>query len=333
MAYVTREGLDWAIKELKTWSETAPKRPAKTIGRLFVLKLLGVTTNPPPNPFTTAHFRNVCRRLLQVVFADDQTASFSSEPLYFSPLTCTYPSASGKSDYAVGTMWTRLQTWQQDGIVVPEPPGQKARAIKFTDRYVDVLADQMKGVRLPVEPLAMFFYRRPTDSELSVAAINSVQGLADQFLTDFSLTGDVQARLLVATPPPANINALGAAEMSRKDVIEVLASLIPITISSTEEDTPEEPADTKLATVAWSNVPNPYVDPCGLIGMEVPFRKAQTALQAGKHIVLIGPPGTGKTELAACLCSSLAVPYDIVTFPRSLRTLALRRKCSISFQG
>ena len=29
--------------------------------------------------------------------------------------------------------------------------------------------------------------------------------------------------------------------------------------------------------------------------------------------MLIGPPGTGKTELAACLCSSLAVPYDIVT--------------------
>src|SRR5438270_3853911 len=105
MAYVTREGLDWAIKELRTWTGTAPKRPAKTIGRLFVLKLLGVTTNAPATPFTTADFREACRRLLQVVFADDDTASFSSDPLYFNPLTCKYQNASGTSDYAVGTMW------------------------------------------------------------------------------------------------------------------------------------------------------------------------------------------------------------------------------------
>src|SRR4051794_26820477 len=164
MAHGTPEGLDWAIKALAPWAATAPKRPAKTIGRLFVLKLLGVTTDPPAAPLATADFRDACRRLLQVVFADDDTASFSSEPLYFIPTTCKYQIASGTSDYAVGTMWTRLQTWQKDGVAsFTEPPGQKARAIRFSDQHVDVLADQMKGVRMPVEPLALFFYRRPSD--------------------------------------------------------------------------------------------------------------------------------------------------------------------------
>jgi 5-methylcytosine-specific restriction protein B len=314
MAYVTQAGLSWAIEQLRTWTATAPKRPTQNIVRLFVLKLLGVTTDPPAAPFTTANFRSACSRLMQVVFADDETSSFSGDPLYFNPLTCLYPSASGKSDYAVGTMWTRLQTWQKDGVTAfPEPPGQKARAIRFTANYVDALANQMKDVRIPTEPLALFFYRRPSDLGLSVDDVNSVEQLTARFLGDFSLTGDVQDRLLAPMPPPAALEVMGPNELSRTNVIELLTSLIPITISSTEEDTPEPAASTGLATIAWANVPNPYVDPCGLIGLEAPFRRAVTALQAGKNIVLIGAPGTGKTELAACICSSLAVPYDIVT--------------------
>jgi len=37
------------------------------------------------------------------------------------------------------------------------------------------------------------------------------------------------------------------------------------------------------------------------------------ALESGKHVILIGPPGTGKTELAECLCGDVGVNYTPAT--------------------
>lgn len=41
--------------------------------------------------------------------------------------------------------------------------------------------------------------------------------------------------------------------------------------------------------------------------------QALSALRAGKHVIFLGPPGTGKTELARCICESLKVPHDLAT--------------------
>jgi hypothetical protein len=51
----------------------------------------------------------------------------------------------------------------------------------------------------------------------------------------------------------------------------------------------------------------------GLLGVEIPYQQALAALKAGKHVVLYGPPGVGKTELAEHVCRALAVPYDTAT--------------------
>lgn len=41
--------------------------------------------------------------------------------------------------------------------------------------------------------------------------------------------------------------------------------------------------------------------------------QAIAALRAGKHVILLGPPGTGKTELAQCICETLGVEYELST--------------------
>lgn len=54
-------------------------------------------------------------------------------------------------------------------------------------------------------------------------------------------------------------------------------------------------------------------NPCNLVALGKQFRQAVSALQAEKQIIFLGPPGTGKTELAICLCKSFGFSYDIVT--------------------
>ncbi len=82
-----------------------------------------------------------------------------------------------------------------------------------------------------------------------------------------------------------------------------------IQIPQVEDLTPAAPE----ITVNWSAIDSSTTDPCGLRALKGALLRAIAALRAGKHVILIGPPGVGKTELAVCICESLAVPYDLTT--------------------
>ncbi|OYU69219.1 MAG: hypothetical protein CFE28_03900 [Alphaproteobacteria bacterium PA2] len=50
-----------------------------------------------------------------------------------------------------------------------------------------------------------------------------------------------------------------------------------------------------------------------LKGLNEPYQRAIAALRAGKHVILLGPPGSGKTELAEFICSTLEQAFRSVT--------------------
>lgn len=50
-----------------------------------------------------------------------------------------------------------------------------------------------------------------------------------------------------------------------------------------------------------------------LRGMQEAYEKVAAALAAGKHVLLMGAPGVGKTELAEAVCRQIKQPYDVVT--------------------
>lgn len=62
----------------------------------------------------------------------------------------------------------------------------------------------------------------------------------------------------------------------------------------------------------FSNLPQ-VVDLGELRGMAEAFEKVVAALAAGKHVLLMGAPGVGKTELAEAVCRQIPQPYDVVT--------------------
>lgn len=81
------------------------------------------------------------------------------------------------------------------------------------------------------------------------------------------------------------------------------AALIPSALTQPEAEPPPD----------WMEFVSDNPDPCDLIGLGGALDKAVAALQAGKHVVLFGPPGSGKTELARCICQQLGIPHDITT--------------------
>lgn len=50
-----------------------------------------------------------------------------------------------------------------------------------------------------------------------------------------------------------------------------------------------------------------------LVGIDSAFQQAVTSIKAGKHVILIGPPGTAKTELSECLCNAFNAEYSLAT--------------------
>lgn len=65
--------------------------------------------------------------------------------------------------------------------------------------------------------------------------------------------------------------------------------------------------------INWFSTTPPEPDLGDLKGMGEPYRRMVSALAAGKHVLLLGAPGVGKTELAEAMCKLIRQPYDIVT--------------------
>ena len=63
----------------------------------------------------------------------------------------------------------------------------------------------------------------------------------------------------------------------------------------------------------WLFTALPEPDLGDLKGMDDAYKKLVSALASGKHALLLGAPGVGKTELAESTCKLIRQPYDIVT--------------------
>ena len=65
--------------------------------------------------------------------------------------------------------------------------------------------------------------------------------------------------------------------------------------------------------IKWGNVGTIKLEDKGLIGLDECFADATAALRAGKHVILVGPPGTGKTALAQEICRNIGAGYSVCT--------------------
>ena len=92
------------------------------------------------------------------------------------------------------------------------------------------------------------------------------------------------------------------------------------TLDASQDDTPPQNAMSGFpvaATLAGQSSPIlqfPVSPDLGnLRGLDDAYVEAAAALEAGKHLLLQGPPGVGKTELAETLCALVGRAYEITT--------------------
>ncbi len=160
--------------------------------------------------------------------------------------------------------------------------------------------------------LAVWFYRDRDVASLEAAVADFA---AEFHLSAYGLVPDVFS---VELPTELSVLPLVDQRIDDGELLLVLQGMEP----DKPETAPEEVLTGEaVLTGAAAKVHLPPLPPgdwsipladlgdlCGLEGLEEPATRALAALSAGMHVILTGPPGSGKTRLAECLCAKAGFP-------------------------
>lgn len=149
--------------------------------------------------------------------------------------------------------------------------------------------------------------------------LTSIEDAVVEFAAEFRFGDYALVPEVFSTEIPNELSDIALAEqpIEAGELLLLLQGIEPEKPEEPVEDAPAFPAST--AAVArvrmppaspgdWNMALADLGDLCGLKGMEEPATRALAALSAGMHVIFTGPPGSGKTQLAGCICLKAGFP-------------------------
>lgn len=295
MKGISIQALNWAIEELIKWSknnEVGP-RAKQVIYRLLLLRELGVSEKGS-NSLSTSDFRNHCRKYLLISSGSD-IAQTGNEEYYFNPNTCTFQKATPSSDWAIGTMWTRCQTWESNHIIsISNPEKSKSqRIITFQKGFEKELIKQLNNVKLPALPLAIFLFRSAANFALSLDGVNNSKELMDEFKRVFKLDDKKVLSLFdlsMEYPGPLTSDS----SLTNSQILNSILEHVPFEIP------PQEHGEEELLSK--------YI---------IPESKKKGESAHPVQILVHGCPGSGKSYLLQQWAKEISMSITVVFHPET----------------
>ncbi|WP_058329597.1 AAA family ATPase [Sinorhizobium sp. Sb3] len=294
--YISLAAIDWALDQLKDSCNVLfvdwliIKREGLSAGKSIVV--------------TTKTTLGSAERLMGVSTAAG--TEIDSDHHFFNPFVRQWRHVG----YPRSGTYTSLERSNTLSPIVNVEHVFEGMRLSFTEKYVAAVQTKLrrsksKNLRMPILALAAWTHRYdelPDDI--------TAKGLIEHFKKEYNIDS-AEERDLFETAGAVSGSLFSSSPIDKDQLVERLIALAPL--------------DPKAA-VAVAEPENVVEDlPDNLIEYlrrdlllpDALLRQLVTLLRAGKHIILTGPPGTGKSTLAGRLAEISAKYSDDFTFPAS----------------
>lgn len=293
--YISLDMAKWAATQLKD-----------SCNGLFVdfllIKREGLS---PANPITisTKSTADSATRLMGIAQSDGTV--LDSDHVFFNPFVWQWR----HKGYPRSGTYTSLERSNTLSPIINIEHHRDGMGLTLTNDYLEAVQVKLrrsksKPLNVPIEALAAWSLRYdalPDDI--------TTEKLVAMFKAEYNVSDEEEKSLFVNIVIP-QINLFSDDPINRDQFLEYLLMLAPLQAKATDEEEPESVEE---------DLPDDLIEYLrrDLLLPDSLLRQLVTLLRAGKHLILTGPPGTGKSTLAGRLAEVSEKYAREFSFPAS----------------